>query len=169
MMPNHTLSPHRRERRVCHRRVPWAKSVSLDRYLSTPVPPLEGRLVFPLLLVCALGIAAVMVALHIWTFRGILRQGVPAWWRRGAALAVCTGFVTGLVSGVVIRWRPEAGVEYVGFPLPGMLLPYEDGRWVDYVGPTVIICPLLNALLVATVFVLPFSTALLVRSPQGRV
>jgi hypothetical protein len=116
-----------------------------------------------LLLLAAAGIAALFVAIHIWTFRRILRQDRSAWWSRGAALAASVGFVAGLASGVLVRWRPEADTEYIGFPIPGIVLLYENGRWVDYVGPTVLVCPLLNALLVGTVFVLPFTIAMVVR------
>lgn len=122
---------------------------------------------FPLLLIAVLAVVVVLVAIHVWTFRVISRRAQSAWWSRGAAIAVSVGFVSGLVSGVVVRWRPEPGSEYVGFPIPGMVVLYEDGRWVDYVGPTVVICPLLNALLVATVFLLPVSIALLIRRPRG--
>jgi hypothetical protein len=116
-----------------------------------------------LLLLATAGIAALLVAIHVWTFRRILRQGRSVWWSRAAALAASLGFVAGLVSGVLVRWRPEADTEYVGFPIPGMVLLYENGRWVDYVGATVLVCPLLNALLVGTVFVLPFTIAMVVR------
>jgi len=120
-------------------------------------------LVFLLLVLCVLTVVIGLIAIQALTFRSIRRRDNSTFWSRGATVNVVLGAVTGLTSGVAVRWRPEANVEYVGFPIPGMTLLYEDGRWVDYVGPTVLICPLLNALLVATVFLLPFSLALLVR------
>ena len=116
-----------------------------------------------LLLLVGLAVIVGLFAIHILTFRSIQARGKSTLWTRGSSIAVIIGALTGFLSGILVRWRPEANVEYVGFPIPGMLLLYEGGRWVDYVGPTVLICPVLNAFLGATVFLLPFSVALLFR------
>ncbi len=103
------------------------------------------------------------IAIHVLTFRAIFHRSKSAFWSRGAVIAVIVGAVAGLASGILVRWRTEPNVEYVGFPIPGMVLVYTDGRWVDYVGPTVFIGPLLNALFVATMLLMPFSIALIIR------
>ena len=118
---------------------------------------------FVLLVLAVLAGVIGLIAIHVLTFRSIRRRAKSALWSWGSGIAVLVGAIAGFTSGVTVRWRPEDNVEYVGFPIPGMILLYEDGRWVDYVGPTVLICPLLNALLGATVFLVPFSIALLVR------
>ena len=114
------------------------------------------------LVLAVLAIVIGLVAVDFLTLWSIGRRAKSAWWSRGSAVAVVVGAVTGFISGIFVRWHPAADVEYVGFPIPGMMLLYEDGRWVDYVGPTVLICPVLNALLGATVFLLPFLLGLLV-------
>ena len=118
---------------------------------------------YVLILVIVILAAAILVSIHVLTFRAIRRRGKSTVWRRVAVAAVIGGAMAGFISGIVVRWRPQPDIEYVGFPIPGMLLLYEDGRWVDYIGPGVLISPVLNALVVATVFILPVSFALFVR------
>ena len=118
---------------------------------------------FFLLLLAVLALVIGLVSVHVMTFWTIHRRGKNALWWWGAGLSAVIGALSGFVSGVWVRWRPEPNIEYVGFPIPGMMLLHEDGRWIDYVGPTILICPLLNTLLGATALLIPISLALLIR------
>ncbi len=118
---------------------------------------------FYLLLLAGALIVAVLLAVPIWTFRTIAVRGLPAWWGRLAAIALLLGAVCGFTSGCVVTWQVSDGERYVGFPIPAVLLLKEHGRWVDYEGFLTLMAPYLDALLVATVFILPVSLVLLFR------
>ena len=118
---------------------------------------------FLLLTLSVLVVVASLVYVQFWTIRTIWRRNLTQYCKLAAVALVVFGSICGFVSGTVVRWQPSANVEYVGFPIPGMELLYEDGRWVDYVGPTILISPCLNALIVGTVCLLPLTVALVVR------
>ena len=117
-----------------------------------------------LLLIITAGLlcVGVLVLIHAWTLRAVRTRSMSAWWIRSYVAAVVMGVIGGLVSSGV-RWFDADNAQYVGLPLPGVIVLREDGKWIDYAGPPTIICPLLNMLLVATVCVLPISLAVLLR------
>ncbi len=120
---------------------------------------------FILLMAIVLLAITAMVYVQYWTFRTIQQRKLSRHWKFSAIAAVGFGSIVGLVSGHVVRWQPSANLEYVGFPIPATELLYEDGGWVAYEGPPIFISPILNGLLLGTIFILPLTVLLVARLP----
>ena len=121
---------------------------------------------FPLLLLTGTVLVISLAAGIVWTFRLARRLSSPRWTWVTASASVL-GAITGFACGVVVRWHAADDLVYVGFPVPGMLLHREDGTWVDYVSPMIVIAPFLDSLIAASAFVLPVTVAILIRSRRG--
>jgi hypothetical protein len=105
--------------------------------------------------------------IYLGTFYGISRLPRPRNWRCSAIILLCTGTPIGLWVGGGFRYpaSPVHELEAIGFPIRLVIFKeLQNGVWVwyDHVGNTIVV--FLNAFLIAAVFILPVSVALIVRA-----
>jgi hypothetical protein len=109
----------------------------------------------------ALAFVSIM-AVDVWTFWTIGHLLSPRPWRIIAVGLLALGIAVGMWLGCLFIYKVAPGLRYIGFPVPGLVLQLEDGRWVDYVGLIPVVVPF-NVFTVASCFLLPVSLGLVVR------
>ena len=103
-----------------------------------------------------------MAAVDVWTFWTIAHLPSPRPWRIITVGLLTLGIAVGIWLGCLCTYQVAPGLRYIGFPLPGLVLQLEDGRWVDYVGLIPVVLTF-NVFTVASCFLLPVSLGLVVR------
>jgi hypothetical protein len=109
----------------------------------------------------ALGVV-VLAAVDAWTLRSIRRLPSQSSWRFASVGLLIIGIALGLWLGCFFSYRVAPDFRYIGFPVPGLVLHFEDGRWVDYVGLVPVVVPF-NVFIIASSCLLPVSLGLLIR------
>ena len=103
-----------------------------------------------------------MVVVDVWTFRAIGYLPTRRFWRAVSFGLFTVGIVAGFWLGISFTYQVAPDTRYIGFPVPGLVLQLEDGRWVDYVGLLPVVVPF-NVIMIASCFLLPVSIGLVVR------
>jgi hypothetical protein len=105
---------------------------------------------------------ALMAAVDVWAFWTIGNLPSPRPWRIISVGLLIIGVAVGLWLGCFFTYQVAPDLRYIGFPVPGLALQLENGRWVDYVGELVFVIPF-NVFTIASCFLLPVSLGLVVR------
>ena len=84
-----------------------------------------------------------------------LAGGLPSAYRIRIGTSACAivGAAVGGYAGFCVYWSPADGKKFLGFPFPFVIFVWEDGRWVDYIGPP--IGPAIDILLFIAAFTFP--------------
>jgi len=112
--------------------------------------------------------AIVLAAADAWTLRAVWRLRWPSSWHIATLGLLAMGLLLGLFVGCILNYPVAPGVRYVGFPFPALVLRFEDGRWIDYVGLIPVIVPF-NVFVIASCALLPVTVGLLIRAVCNRV
>jgi hypothetical protein len=107
-------------------------------------------------------IIAAMMAIDALTFGIVWNLPPPRPWRILAIGLFTIGIAVGVWLACFFTYQSGPNRRTVGFPIPAAIFQLENGVWVDYISPFVIVIPF-NVLIIATCFLLPVSLGLAVR------
>jgi hypothetical protein len=107
-------------------------------------------------------IFAAMAAVDVWTFWTIGYLPSPRPWRIISGGLLTIGIAVGMWLGCFCTYQVTPDLRYIGFPVPGLVLQLEDGRWIDYVGLIPVVLPF-NVFTIVSCFLPPISLGLVVR------
>jgi hypothetical protein len=103
-----------------------------------------------------------LAAIDAWTLRRISRPSTPRIWRHLTIGLLAIGALLGAWLGFAFTYQVAPDHRHIGFPLPLLVLCWENGRWVDYVGPILLLGPL-NVFIIASFCLFPISIGMVTR------
>ena len=107
-------------------------------------------------------VIAAMVSIDVLTFGVVWNLPRPRPWQLLTVGLFTIGIAVGVWLACFFTYQSGSNRRTVGFPIPAAVFQWENGVWVDYIAPFMIVIPF-NVLTIATCFLLPVSLGLTVR------